>query len=238
VEIFPAIDLKDRHVVRLKQGDFDHVTVYDGQPAAVAGRFAGEGAKNLHIVDLDGAREGNLANIDKIRGIVNARLMFIQVGGGIRDEAAVDAYLNLGVNRIILGTIAVEDFEFLEQMLEKHGDKIAVSVDSREGKVAVRGWLEDSALDAVEFCEKLEKAGVKTIIFTDISRDGLLIGTNRDIYRTLKAKLSCNIIAAGGVSSLEDIRDLAEIGLHGAVVGKALYEGTLTLAEALEAAKC
>ena len=238
MEIFPAIDLKDKQVVRLTQGDYDRVTVYDHQPTEIAKRFIKEGAQNLHVIDLDGARDGRLSNLDKVKGIVALEQMFVQVGGGIRDEQAVDAYLDLGVNRVILGTVAVEDFDFLERMVEKHGERISVSVDSRGGKVATRGWLKDSALDAVEFCEKLEAAGVSTIIFTDISRDGLLIGTDRGIYRTLKEKLSCKIIAAGGVSSLEDIRDLAEIGMHGAIVGKAIYEGALSLTDALEAAKC
>ena len=238
MEIFPAIDLKGGQVVRLTQGDYDKVTIYDNDPAAIARSFAGTGAANLHIIDLDGAREGKTVNHAAIRQIVEGGGFFVQVGGGIRDQAAIDAYLGLGVSRVILGTVAVEDFDFTQRMITKHGKKIAVSVDAREGKVATRGWLEDSRLDAVEFCQKLQGAGLQTIIFTDISRDGALVGVDAQLYETLNRQLSCNIIAAGGVSGIEDIKALAGVGLHGAIIGKALYEGRLTLSQALEVAKC
>ena len=238
MEIFPAIDLRNKQVVRLTQGDYDRMKVYGGQPADTAREFAGAGATNLHIIDLDGAKDGALVNLGAIRDILAAGQVFVQVGGGIRDEASIDAYLGLGVSRVILGTVAVEDFAFTQRMTAKHGEKIAVSVDAREGKVATRGWLKDSGLDATEFCLKLEGAGVRTIIFTDISRDGLLEGVNAELYAGLNSKLSCNIIAAGGVSSLSDITALIKIKLHGAIIGKALYEGKLKLTDALEGAKC
>ena len=239
MEIFPAIDLRNKQVVRLTQGDYDRMKVYGGDPADTAREFARAGAKNLHIIDLDGAKDGALVNLDTIRDILAAGQMFVQVGGGIRDEQSIDAYLGLGVSRVILGTVAVEDFAFTERMALRHGERIAVSVDARAGKVATRGWLKDSGLDATEFCLRLEKAGVQTIIFTDISRDGLLEGVNAELYAGLNsALLGCNIIAAGGVSSLKDITALSKIGLHGAIIGKALYEGKINLADALEGVKC
>ena len=237
MEIFPAIDLKGGQVVRLLQGDYDKVTVYNSEPTLIARQFADAGCGNLHIIDLDGAREGTTTNLDKIRDIVAGGRVFVQVGGGIRDRAAVETYLSLGVGRVILGTVAVEDFDFTKQMVAEYGEKISVSVDSREGRVATRGWLEESTLDAVQFCKKLESAGVSTIIFTDITRDGALKGVNSELYRTLKAQVGCKIIAAGGVSGSEDISALRNTGIYGAVIGKALYEGRLTLAEALGKAR-
>ena len=238
MEIFPAIDLRNKQVVRLTQGDYNKMKVYEGRPADTAREFARAGAGNLHIIDLDGAKDGALVNLGTIGEILAAGQMFVQVGGGIRDEASIDAYLGLGVSRVILGTVAVEDFAFTQRMAAKHGERIAVSVDAREGKVATRGWLRDAGLNAGEFCLRLESAGVRTIIFTDISRDGLLEGVNAELYADLNRSLSCNVIAAGGVSSLEDITALSKIGLHGAIIGKALYEGKINLADALEVAKC
>jgi len=239
MEIFPAIDLRDKKVVRLTQGDYDRMKVYEGNPADIAREFAQAGATNLHIIDLDGAKDGALVNLGTIRDILEAGRPFVQVGGGIRDEASIEAYLGLGVGRVILGTVAVEDFAFTQRMATKHGAHISVSVDAREGKVATRGWLKDAGLDATEFCKKLEGAGVQTIIFTDITRDGALKGVNAELYENLKSTLSCNIIAAGGVSGLKDITALSKIGLHGAIIGKALYEGKINLKDALEeGAKC
>jgi len=236
MEIFPAIDLRNKQVVRLTQGDYDRMQVYEGKPANTAREFAGVGATNLHIIDLDGAKDGALVNLETIREILADGQMFVQVGGGIRDEASIDAYLSSGVGRVILGTVAVEDFAFTQRMAAKYGEKISVSVDAREGKVATRGWLKDSGLDAFVFCQELERAGVRTIIFTDISRDGLLAGVNVELYDNLNRALGCNIIAAGGVTGLDDITALSGIGLHGAIIGKALYEGKINLADALEAA--
>ena len=236
MEIFPAIDLKDAKVVRLTQGDFNRVRVYAEDPVDVASGFIGMGAANLHVIDLDGARDGALVNIGKIKELTGLGQMFVQVGGGIRDQESIEAYLGAGVDRVILGTAAVENFAFLERMVQKYGKHISVSVDARDGKVATHGWLNSSNIDAYLFCIELQNAGVQTIIFTDISRDGLLKGVNADLYANLNTALSCNIIAAGGVSGYGDISALRQIGLHGAIIGKALYEGNIDLAKVLEGA--
>lgn len=233
MELYPAIDLKEGRVVRLTQGDFGRKTVYGGDPAETAASFLAAGAKNLHLIDLDGAKDGVPGNADVIRRIAAAGGLFLQVGGGIRDEATVSAYLELGAGRVILGTVAVEDFPFLERMVARYGAKIAVAVDARGGLVATRGWQEDSGLDALAFCQRLAAAGVATIIYTDIGRDGLLQGTNLGAYRALAAAVSCDIIASGGVSTVEDLRALEALNLHGAIIGKALYEGTLNLGDLL-----
>lgn len=233
MEIFPAIDLKDGQVVRLTQGDYNKVEVYATDPAAIARQFRQAGARNLHVVDLDGARDGVAVNHQAIRAIARTERLFIEVGGGIRDEARIATYLELGVGRVILGTVAVEDPAFTAAMIKKYGDAIAVGVDARDGKVAVKGWLETTALDSLAFCLQLEKMGLATIIYTDIARDGAMEGTNRDIYRTLRQTLGLNIIASGGISSLEDVAALREIGVHGAILGKALYTGALDLREVL-----
>lgn len=233
MEIFPAIDLKDGQVVRLTQGDYNKVEVYATDPAAIARQFRRAGARNLHVVDLDGARDGVAVNHQAIRAIAQTEGLFIEVGGGIRDEARIAAYLELGVGRVILGTVAVEDPAFTAAMIKKYGDAIAVGVDARDGKVAVKGWLETTALDSLTFCRQLEEMGLATIIYTDISRDGAMQGTNRDIYRTLCQTLGLNIIASGGISSLEDVAALREIDVHGAILGKALYTGALDLREVL-----
>ena len=232
MEIFPAIDLRDGQAVRLTQGDFKQSTTYSDDPVELAARMREQGAKNLHVVDLDGALAGAPKNAGVVRRIAETGF-FLQVGGGIRDEARISACLGLGVNRVILGTIAVEDFAFLERMVNTYGDAIAVSVDARDKRVATRGWTADSGLDAASFCKRLERAGVKTIIYTDISRDGLLQGTNLDAYRELSGMIDCDIVASGGISSLGEIEDLRAMNLYGAIVGKALYEGALSLAEVL-----
>lgn len=233
MEIFPAIDLKDGQVVRLTQGDYNKVDIYATDPAAIARQFRQAGTRNLHVVDLDGARDGIAVNHQSIRAIAQTEGLFIEVGGGIRDEARIAAYLELGVSRVILGTVAVEEADFTAAMIKKYGDAIAVGVDARDGKVAVKGWLETTALDSLAFCLQLEEMGLATIIYTDIARDGAMGGTNRDIYRTLRQTLSLNIIASGGISSLEDVAALREIGVHGAILGKALYTGALDLREVL-----
>lgn len=233
MRLFPAIDLQDGQVVRLTQGDFSRLKVYGHSPASMARRFREQGAEHLHVVDLDGAKDGKMVNVSAIRGILEVEGLFVQLGGGIRDRAAIDAYLNLGVHRVILGTVAAEDFSFLEECLALYQDKIAVAVDVRQDRVAVRGWQQDSGLKALDFCKRLEQAGVSTIIYTDISRDGLLQGIDREGYRKLDAQIGCDIIASGGVSSKEDVQALAQMNLYGAIVGKALYEGTLDLKELL-----
>lgn len=233
MEIFPAIDLKDGQVVRLTQGDYNRVEVYAPDPVAVALEFQRQGAKNLHVVDLDGARDGRAVNRDAIAALAGLQGLLLQVGGGIRDEARVADYLELGADRVILGTAAVENSSFLGAMLTRYPGRIAVGVDARDGRVAVGGWLETTALDSLDFCKTLEAMGVPTIIYTDIARDGAMAGTNREVYRILKQNLGCNIIASGGVSSREDVAALAQTGVHGAIVGKALYTGALTLEEVL-----
>ena len=229
MQIFPAIDLRGGQVVRLYQGDYDRETVYAADPCAVARNFLAAGAQYLHVVDLDGARDGTLANFDTIAAIAKQGGLYIEVGGGIRTEDRIRQYLDLGVSRCILGTIAVKDFDFTARMARKYGDKIVVGVDARDGYVAVSGWKELSAERGVDFCRRLRDAGVKTVIYTDISRDGAEAGTNLDLYRELAEIEGLDITASGGVSSMEELRELQRIGVKAAILGKALYTGRLDL---------
>ena len=229
MQIFPAIDLRGGQVVRLYQGDYDKETVYAADPCAVARSFIAAGAKYLHVVDLDGAKDGTLANFDTIAAIVKQGGLYIEVGGGIRTEERIRQYLDLGVGRCILGTIAVRDFAFTERMAQKYGDQIAVGVDARDGYVAVSGWKELSPEKGVDFCCRLRDAGVKTVIYTDISRDGAEQGTNLDLYRELSEIEGLEITASGGVSSIEELKELQRIGTKAAILGKALYTGRLDL---------
>ena len=229
MQIFPAIDLRGGQVVRLYQGDYDRETVYAADPCAVARSFLAAGAKYLHVVDLDGARDGMLANFETIAAIVKQGGLYIEVGGGIRTEDRIRRYLDLGVGRCILGTIAVKDFAFTERMARTYGDRIAVGVDARDGYVAVNGWKELSAERGVDFCRRLRDAGVKTVIYTDISRDGAEAGTNLDLYRELSEIQGLDITASGGVSSIEELKELQRIGTRAAILGKALYTGRLDL---------
>ena len=229
MQIFPAIDLRGGQVVRLYQGDYDRETVYAADPCAVARSFLAAGARYLHVVDLDGARDGMLANFDTIAAIVKQGGLYIEVGGGIRAEDRIRQYLDLGVGRCILGTIAVKDFAFTERMARTYGDRIAVGVDARDGYVAVSGWKELSAERGVDFCRRLRDAGVKTVIYTDISRDGAEAGTNLDLYRELSEIQGLGITASGGVSSIEELKELQRIGTRAAILGKALYTGRLDL---------
>ena len=229
MQIFPAIDLRGGQVVRLYQGDYDRETVYAADPCAVARSFLAAGAKYLHVVDLDGARDGMLANFETIAAIVKQGGLYIEVGGGIRTEDRIRRYLDLGVGRCILGTIAVRDFDFTARMAQTYGDRIAVGVDARDGYVAVSGWKELSAERGVDFCRRLRDAGVKTVIYTDISRDGAEAGTNLDLYRELSEIQGLDITASGGVSSIEELKELQRIGTRAAILGKALYTGRLDL---------
>nr|WP_325193673.1 1-(5-phosphoribosyl)-5-[(5-phosphoribosylamino)methylideneamino]imidazole-4-carboxamide isomerase [uncultured Oscillibacter sp.] len=229
MQIFPAIDLRGGQVVRLYQGDYDRETVYAADPCAVARSFLAAGARYLHVVDLDGARDGMLANFETIAAIVKQGGLYIEVGGGIRTEDRIRRYLDLGVGRCILGTIAVKDFAFTERMARTYGDRIAVGVDARDGYVAVSGWKELSAERGVDFCRRLRDAGVKTVIYTDISRDGAEAGTNLDLYRELSEIQGLDITASGGVSSIEELKELQRIGTRAAILGKALYTGRLDL---------
>ena len=235
--IYPAIDLYGGKAVRLFKGDYAQMTVYSDDPVSVAKDFAAAGASHIHLVDLEGAKIGRPANLETIAKIVETTGLFAEVGGGIRDMETVDSYLSIGVSRVILGTAAVKAPEFLEAALAKYGEKSAVGVDLKDGFVAIKGWTETSDLKAEDFFEKMQNLGVKTIICTDISRDGAMKGTNRELYRDLSAKFDIDLIAAGGVSSMEDVRVLAQMKLHGAIIGKAYYIGAVDLKEAVEAAK-
>ena len=235
MQIFPAIDLSGGQVVRLYQGDYDKMTVYGADPCAVARDFLAAGAKYLHVVDLDGAKDGTLANLEPIAAIARQGGLYIEVGGGIRTEERIRRYLDLGVSRCILGTVAVKDFAFTERMAQKYGEAIAVGVDARDGYVAVSGWTELSAERGVDFCCRLRDAGVKTVIYTDISRDGAEQGTNLELYRELAKIDGLDITASGGVSSIEELRELQSIGTRAAILGKALYTGRLDLKTVIEA---
>ena len=229
MQIFPAIDLRGGQVVRLYQGDYDKMTVYGQDPCAVARDFIAAGAKYLHVVDLDGAKDGTLANFETIAAIARQGGLYIEVGGGIRTEDRIRQYLDLGVGRCILGTVAVKDFAFTARMAEKYGDRIAVGVDARDGYVAVNGWKELSQERGVDFCRRLYAAGVTAVIYTDISRDGAESGTNLDLYRELAEIKGLRVTASGGVSSLAELEELKRIGTHAAILGKALYTGRLDL---------
>lgn len=235
--IYPAIDLFDGKAVRLFKGDYAQMTVYSEQPEEVARSFKGTGATHLHLVDLEGAKTGKPANPKVIGNLVSAFGGFVEVGGGIRNLETVEQYLSMGVNRVILGTAAVTDEAFLKQALAQYGEKIAVGVDLKDGFVAIRGWTEQSSLTAEAFFDRMEALGVRTIICTDISRDGAMMGTNRGLYKTLSENYSIDLIASGGVSSLEDVEALAAMNIHGAIVGKAYYIGAIDLRRAIEVAK-
>lgn len=233
--LLPAIDLIGGCAVRLQKGDYNKKTVYSEHPAAVAQEFAAAGATHLHLVDLDGAKSGNTDNFDTVKDIINESGLIAEIGGGIRRADTIEKYLNAGVKRVILGTAAVTDEDFLRQALSQYGDQIAVGVDIKDGMVAIRGWTEVSAYTCAQFFEKMQALGVKNIICTDISKDGMLGGTNLPLYRDLAGAFSVDITASGGVSSLEDIVALKQIGLYGAILGKALYTGALSLPQALAA---
>ena len=224
MQIFPAIDLRGGQVVRLCQGDYDRETVYGTDPCA----------QYLHVVDLDGARDGTLANFDSIAAIAKQGGLTIEVGGGIRTEERVRRYLDLGVGRCILGTIAVKDFDFTARMAQTYGDQIAVGVDARDGYVAVNGWKELSREKGVDFCRRLRDAGVRTVIYTDISRDGAGRGTNLELYEELVQIEGLDVTASGGVGTLEELRRLEEMGIRAAILGKALYDGRLDLRTVVE----
>ena len=237
MQIFPAIDLKDKQVVRLTQGDYGKVEVYGQDPAAAARGFAAQGAKYLHVVDLDGAKDGALSNFGAVSAIIAATGMFVEVGGGIRDEARVRAYLEQGAGRVILGTAALRDFAFLQRMVDKYGEKIAVGVDAKDGFVATDGWLNVSRTQGVDFCRRVYEAGVRNVIYTDIARDGAMQGTNLAVYETLAREVpGLGVTASGGISSLSEIRALAAMGTKAAIVGKAVYTGALALPDVLAAA--
>lgn len=231
--LLPAIDLYEKKVVRLTRGDYAQMTVYNDNPVAQAKLFQEAGAQWLHTVDLEGAKDGSTPNYSVIEAICKDTSLKVEIGGGIRSLDTIQKYLDAGVERVILGTKAVTDPAFLEESLDKFGSHIAVGVDIKDGKIAIKGWLE-TAQDSVEdFFTKLCKLGVSTVICTDVSKDGMLAGTNVDLYRQLSQKFSLDLIASGGVSSREDLTRLKELGLYGAILGKALYTGALDLKAAL-----
>ena len=231
--IFPALDLYGGQAVRLYKGDYDKVKVYDVEPIRTAVQFELEGATHLHLVDLEGAKKGKTSQLQVIWNIVHNSKLFVEVGGGIRTLQSVENYLNAGASRVILGTAAVERPDFAKDAVEEFGDRVAVGVDIKDDKVAIHGWTETSSFTCDEFCQRMQDAGVQTIICTDVSRDGAMGGANIPLYRRLSTQFMMDIIASGGISSLKEIRALREIGMHGAIIGKAYYEGSIRLADAL-----
>ena len=234
--IFPAIDLRGGRVVRLSQGDYDRMTVYSDDPVQVAQGFRDAGAACLHAVDLDGAREGRPMNRELVGALCRLGL-YVEVGGGMRNEAAVEDTLALGVHRVILGTVAATDFDFTTRMGKRFGERLAVGVDVKGGRVATHGWREVTELDGADFCRRLVDVGINTVIYTDIARDGLLGGANLSAYERLQRIEGLRVVASGGVSTLEEIKRLKELGLYGAIIGKALYAGKLELTDALHTAR-
>lgn len=235
MQLFPAIDLRSGQVVRLTQGDYDRMTVYGADPCAQARAFQAAGAKNLHVVDLDGAKDGTLANRDVIEALARQGGLYIEVGGGIRTQEQIEQYLSLGVGRCILGSVAVTDFDFTARMLKEYGDKLAVGVDARDGYVAIHGWKELSKEKGVDFCQRLAEAGCRAVIYTDISRDGAMQGTNLDLYGQLARALpGLTITASGGITYEEELVRLKELGIGAAILGKSLYTGALDLARCVQ----
>lgn len=237
MDIFPAIDLYDGKAVRLYQGDYAQMTVYSENPPEIAADFVRAGASHIHIVDLAGARTGGTPNLDTVCAIKARSGVFCEIGGGVRSMEVVDRYLGAGLDRVILGTAALTDEAFLREAVGKYGGQIAVGVDIQDGFVAVRGWTEKSETDAFAFCAKMQALGVKTLICTDISKDGAMQGTNRALYQKLSGEFALDIVASGGVSSLDDVRALAAMRLYGAIIGKAYYTGAIDLKKAIEAAE-
>ena len=236
--LFPAIDILSGKAVRLYKGDYNAVTVYSERPWEFAEDFVDKGCSAIHIVDLDGAKSGETVNIDTVKRIAAVKGLYSEIGGGIRNMETVSRYLEAGVDRVILGTAALKDLSFLKNALREYGDRIAVGVDLKDGKVAVKGWLETSNKDGIEFLKELEDLGVEGVIVTDISRDGAMKGTNLDLYGRIKEEVSLKVTASGGVSTIEDIVALKSMGLYGAIIGKAYYTGAIKLKEALEALEC
>ena len=235
--IYPAIDLYGGKAVRLYKGDYAQMTVYSDDPISVAADFVAQGANQMHIVDLQGAKTGETPNFDTICAIKKATNAFCQVGGGIRSMDVIRRYLDAGIDRVILGTAAVTTPGFVEEAVNQFGSRIAVGIDIKDGCVAIKGWTENSGLDAFSFVKKMDTIGVKTLICTDISKDGAMEGANHSLYKQLGKAVSMDIIASGGVSSMADVCQLTKMGIHGAIIGKAYYTGAINLKTAVEAAK-
>ena len=237
MNIFPAIDLYAGQAVRLYKGDYARMTVYDPEPLNTALKFEAAGTEYLHMVDLEGAKTGEMPNLDVVRRIAGRTRLFIELGGGIRSMEAVERALDAGARRVILGTAAITDAGFVSRATDRFGDAIAVGADVRDGQVAIKGWTELSGMTLDAFCEQFQRMGVKTLICTDISRDGAMQGTNRALYAALQARYAMDIVASGGVSTLEDVRALTALGLYGAIIGKAYYTGAIDLRQAIEEAR-
>ena len=235
--LFPAIDQYEKKAVRLYKGDYANMTVYSENPIEIAKDFEAKGCTHIHMVDLEGAKDGTTPNIAIVEQVARETSLFVEIGGGIRSMETVERYLRAGVKRVILGTAAVNDEAFLRQAVAKYGEKIAVGADVKDGFIAIKGWLETSAIALETFLEKMEGIGVRNIICTDISKDGAMRGTNLALYRQLCAKFRLDITASGGVSTMDDIHQLRQMDLYGAIIGKAYYTGAIDLREALEAAK-
>ena len=237
MNIFPAIDLYEGKAVRLYKGRYDELTVYNNDPLSVALDFEAAGAKYLHLVDLEGARDGGTPNLEVIKRIREGTSLFIEVGGGIRSLSVIEKYLSIGVGRVILGTAALTDRDMLKTALSLYGEKIAVGADLKDGNIAIKGWTERSDVSVDAFMADMQSLGVKTVICTDISKDGAMKGTNRELYKELSERYDVNIIASGGVSSLDDVKALTEMQLYGAIIGKAYYTGAIELTEAIRLAE-
>ncbi len=235
--IFPAIDLYDKKAVRLYKGDYKEMTVYSEDPLSVAKDFEAAGATYIHMVDLEGAKDGTTPNLSVVKEIAQSTSLRVEIGGGIRSMETVDKYISAGVYRVILGTSAVTDEDFLKAALAKYGEKIAVGADIKDGVVAIKGWLESSGVLCDDFFAKMQALGVKTVICTDISKDGAMKGTNLALYKSLSERFSIDIVASGGVSSMDDVRALRAMNMYGAIIGKAYYVGAINLKEAIEVAK-
>ena len=235
--IFPAIDLYNGCAVRLLKGDYDNMTIYSDNPLEIAKKFQEAGAEYIHMVDLEGAKEGTTPNLSVVESVVKNTNLKVEIGGGIRSMEVVEKYRKIGVSRVILGTAAVEDETFLKEAVKKYGDFIAVGADIKDGFVAIKGWVEKSNITCDEFFKQLSEIGVKTVICTDVSKDGAMQGTNRQLYRDLSQEFSMDIVASGGVSSIDDIIALRTLDLYAAIVGKAYYLGAIDLKTAIEVAK-
>ena len=237
MKIFPAIDLYEGKAVRLLRGRYEDMTIYSDDPPSIGRDFAAAGAEQIHIVDLEGAKDGTTPNFETVCRIKEASGCFCEIGGGIRSAAVIEKYMEAGIDRVILGTAAVTDRAFLEEAVGRWGEKIAVGIDLKDGFVAIKGWTEKTQLTARSFCEQMQQLGVNTIIVTDISKDGAMKGTNHELYEELSEQFGMQLVASGGVSTIEDVKRLAARGLYGAIIGKAYYTGAIDLREAIEVAR-
>lgn len=235
--IYPAIDIFEGKAVRLFKGDYNQMTVYSENPCEIALEFQKSGATHIHLVDLEGAKSGTTPNFETVIKIKNQTGLFCEIGGGIRNMQTIERYISAGIDRVILGTAAVTSEGFVEEAVKKYGEKIAIGIDVKNGFVAINGWTETSSIALLDFCKKIEGIGVKTVICTDISKDGAMQGTNYTLYKELSQKFDLEFIASGGVSSMEDVKKLAKLNMHGAIIGKAYYTGAINLEQAIEVAK-